>query len=86
VHFKSSLIRDWIDTGKAPAELVGAGDLVISRNLPLTPVHPGSTDPTLAAVFTVLTPDEDVAQRLLTDLWSNAAVDAAYAKPPESLP
>jgi hypothetical protein len=86
VHFKPALIRDWIATGKAPAELVNAGDLVISQNLPLSPVHPGTTDPTLAAVFTIHTPDEEVAKRLLTDLRSNPAVDAAYVKPPESLP
>lgn len=86
VHFKPTLIRDWIDTGKAPAELLNVGDLVISRNLPLSPVHPGTKDPTLAAVFTVRAPDEEVANRLLTDLRSNPAVDAAYVKPPESLP
>jgi hypothetical protein len=31
-------------------------------------------------------PDEGVAHRLLTKLRSHAAVDAAYVKPPESLP
>jgi hypothetical protein len=86
VHFNPKLIRDWIATGEAPAELVKAGDFVTSQNLPLLPVHPGTTDPTLAAVFTVHTPDEGVAKRLLADLRSNPAVDAAYVKPPESLP
>jgi hypothetical protein len=86
VHFHPELIRTWISTGVAPAELVSAGDLVTSHNLPLSPVHPGSTDLTLAATFTVHAPDEGVAKRLLTDLRSNPAVEAAYVKPPESLP
>jgi hypothetical protein len=86
VHFHPELIRAWIDTGVAPAELVSAGNLVTSQNLPLSPVHPGTTDLALAATFTVHTPDQEVAKRLLTDLLSNPAVEAAYVKPPESLP
>jgi hypothetical protein len=42
VLFDPKLIRAWIDTGVAPAELVKAGNLVTSQNLPLSPVHPRS--------------------------------------------
>jgi hypothetical protein len=86
VHFDPELIRTWIASGVAPADLVSAGDLVSSRDLPLSPVHPGSTDPTLAATFLVRAPDDGVATKLLKDLRSNPAVKAAYVKPPESLP
>ncbi|HEX8092720.1 hypothetical protein [Jatrophihabitans sp.] len=86
VLFDPKLIRAWIDTGVAPPDLVSAGDLVTSQDLPLSPVHPGTTDPTLAAAFTVNVPDEGVANRLLSELQSHRAVAAAYVKPPESLP
>jgi hypothetical protein len=86
VLFDPELIRAWLHTGVAPAELVSAGNLVVSQNLPLSPVHPGTTDPALAAAFTVKVPDEGAANRLLTELRSHRAVEAAYVKPPESLP
>ena len=86
VLFDRELVRAWLHTGVAPAELVSAGNLVVAHNLALSPVHPGATDPTLAAAFTVNVSDEGVADRLLGELQSHQAVEAAYVKPPESLP
>jgi len=86
VLFDEQLIAQWLATGTAPDALTEAGESVVSQGFALQPVHPGATDPALAAAFVVTVPDEDTANRLLTTLRSNPAVAGAYIKPPESLP
>ncbi len=57
--------------------LPGLEDLGLS----FEPMHPGESDPALAAYFTVEVPDADAADRALGALRRSDAVEAAYMKP-----
>lgn len=57
--------------------LPGLEDLGLS----LEPMHPGESDPALAAYFTVEVPDADAADRAIGALRRSDLVEAAYMKP-----
>ena len=57
------------------------GDLGLSLN----PVHPNTPDADLQTYFFVNVDNPDWVSRVLTQLRSVNAVEAAYVKPPESL-
>ena len=57
--------------------LPGLGNLGLS----FEPMHPGESDPALAAYFTVEVPDADAANRALDALRGSDIVEAAYMKP-----
>jgi hypothetical protein len=52
----------------------------------LEPMHPGAEDPLLAPYFTVEVPDPATAERMIARLKNCEAVEAAYLKPPDTMP
>ena len=52
----------------------------------LEPMHPGVEDAELAQYFTVQVPDTTTAEEVINRLRSCEAVEAAYLKPPETMP
>jgi hypothetical protein len=52
----------------------------------LAPMHPGAQDEELAKYFTVEVPDDETAEKVIDRLQNCRAVEAAYLKPPASLP
>jgi hypothetical protein len=61
----------------APTDL---SKTVAELGLDLKPLHPGVTDPDLAAQF-YATVDDDAAEEICARLLENSAVVAAYSKP-----
>jgi hypothetical protein len=53
---------------------------------PLTPVHTGTADPTLAAFYEIEVDDPAEATRLVERLQADPAVDGAYIKPDDEYP
>lgn len=66
----------------AEQSLPGLEDL----GLLLEPMHPGESDPALAAYFTVEVPDAAAANRAIEALRRSDAVEAAYVKPAPEAP
>lgn len=52
-----------------------------SFGAPLRPLHPATSDPELAAWFTLEVPDEAAAERAVEELRAVGGVTAAYVKP-----
>jgi hypothetical protein len=85
VQIRRSLLEDssHSPSGLLPADL----QQEISRlGVNLVPMHPGTTDPTLASYFYVETPDQPTAERVIAQLQKHNAVEAAFLKPPEGPP
>ena len=53
---------------------------------PVTPMHPGTSDPTLAAFCQIEMDDPGKVPGLLERLLADPAVDGAYVKPEDELP
>jgi hypothetical protein len=75
-------IREQHYDNKATKELIGATQ---DMGVMLEPMHPDVNDE-LALYFSVSAEDAETAQRIAERLRNLKAVDAAYLKPPESLP
>ena len=69
--------------GQLPAELREAES---SLGITIQPMHPGTTDPTLASYFYVDVPDQPAAERVIALLRQYSSVEAAFLKPPEGPP
>lgn len=52
----------------------------------LEPVHPNVSDPRLASYYTAEVPDRATAERAIAYLQQCRAVEAAYIKPPDTMP
>lgn len=85
VGFRTTDIEGWLSSSHASAPLLQAGDLLVRWNLQLRPLHAGTRDAGLARWFTVEVP-VGVAPDVLAALRAEAAVDAAFVKPPEEPP
>jgi hypothetical protein len=73
----SELTRATEASSASEQSLPGLEDL----GLALEPMHPGASDPALAAYFTVEVPDAEAADRALEALRRSDVVEAAYMKP-----
>ncbi|SCF02431.1 hypothetical protein GA0074695_2935 [Micromonospora viridifaciens] len=73
-----------------PSEPAAAADTAFSDvravlaglGLPLEPLHPGSTDPTLSTYFHVWAADPETAHRVVSAVRDLPSVRTAYVKPP----
>lgn len=54
--------------------------------LSFRPLHAGTSDPVLGSYFIVSVPDASRAQQVLARLRQSPAVNAAYLKPPDTMP
>lgn len=61
-------------------------NVVKEMGVELRPMHPGSTDPRMAATFVVETSDDEAAKRIAARLRDLAGTEAAYVKPPPAPP
>jgi hypothetical protein len=52
----------------------------------LSPLHPGTRDPSLLTYFQIETADRETAERLQQRLAACDGVAAAYGKPPDAMP
>jgi hypothetical protein len=52
----------------------------------LSPMHPGTEDPSLASYFTIEVPERATAEEVIARLNHCHGVEAAYLKPPDELP
>lgn len=75
-------IREQHYDNKATKELIGAAQ---DMGVMLEPMHPDVNDE-LALYFSISAEDAETAQRIAERLRNLKAVDAAYLKPPETLP
>jgi len=76
-------IREQHYDNKATKELiVAAHDMGVT----LEPMHPNVDDENLALYFSVSAENGEAAQRIAERLRSLKAVEAAYLKPPETIP
>ncbi len=64
-------------------ELLGLAD---EPGVSLQPAHERTGDPDLDRFFRVEVPDDATAQRVIARLLRSRHVEAAYMKPPDSLP
>ena len=71
---------------RAPGARHGHRHVLAWLQEPLTPMHPQTTDPSLASFFEVHVSDPAAASRLAERLQGDPAVDAAYVKPDDELP
>lgn len=71
-------------TDESPAATIAA----LGKRLGLTivPLHPDTTDPELAGWMHVTVPQGQSADEVLGTLLADAAVAAAYQKPPDAAP
>lgn len=60
--------------------------LLISVNLHLTALHPGTTDPELVRWFSATLSEDADVERTLERLRGHPGVVAAYVKPPDEAP
>jgi hypothetical protein len=74
------------DVVRAPRTRGAERDVLAWLETPLTPVHSGTSDSTLAAFFEIEVNDPADATRLLERLRADPAVDGAYVKPDDELP
>lgn len=62
------------------------GELLQAFGVELRPTHVDTEDPDLSAWFEIDAPDFATAERIVSRLQSNSAVEAAYIKPVEEPP
>ena len=86
VAFRPDLIQSWLGTGAGPPMLIELADQFIASGFTLRQLHPGATDPQLAAWFEVIAGDADGARRAMAQLQGHPAVVTAFIKPPDAPP
>jgi hypothetical protein len=86
VAFRPDLVSAWLSNGEGPPMLAELADEIIASGFGLRQLHPGSTDPDVAAWFAVSASSLDGARRAVAQLQWHPAVVTAYIKPPEAPP
>jgi hypothetical protein len=69
-----------------PSRARGARPVLPWLDRALTPMHAGTTDPTLASFYEIEVDDPAEADRLIGRLLNDPSIDAAYVKPDDELP